>query len=300
MKNTKGFKLFVLVTVLSLVFGSMVGTGAFAAESDAAITVNQTNLCYNEMMHLAINLEVTETLAEGDTLGILIWDDTVIRDGEAHDNNGDGIAEDGFIAAFEKYFNNRQNPQNGIWEGDVGYYSISGLMKISTSYNALGLKFNYAEKAFASALKAALIPADGTDYKGGRAASSTDVFNPWVAMSALLGNTKKFGTTEEYNRLQNMLRENLVKLIRVTTDKTKKFMKEDGSFGYTWGAPPYTSQGAPVCPPGIIEGDINGGVIATGGIFNSMCGTLGIKVPIFSGEDFEVFCERIKKNCGYK
>ena len=77
MKNTKGFKLFVLVTVLSLVFGSMVGTGAFAAESDAAITVNQTNLCYNEMMHLAINLEVTETLTEGDTLGILIWDDTV-------------------------------------------------------------------------------------------------------------------------------------------------------------------------------------------------------------------------------
>ena len=77
MKNIKCFKLFVIVTVLSLVFGSMVGTGAFAAESDAAVTVAQTNLCYNEMMHLAINLEVTETIAEGDTLGILIWDDTV-------------------------------------------------------------------------------------------------------------------------------------------------------------------------------------------------------------------------------
>ena len=77
MKNIKCFKLFVIVTVLSLVFGSMVGTGAFAAESDAAVAVDQINLCYNEMMHLAINLEVTETPADGDALGILIWDDTV-------------------------------------------------------------------------------------------------------------------------------------------------------------------------------------------------------------------------------
>ena len=77
MKNIKCFKLFVIVTVLSLVFGSMVGTGAFAAESDAAVAVDQINLCYNEMMHLAINLEVAETLTDGDALGILIWDDTV-------------------------------------------------------------------------------------------------------------------------------------------------------------------------------------------------------------------------------
>ena len=234
------------------------------------------------------------------TSQIIERDRQAMADGEAHDNNGDGIAEDGFIAAFEKYFNDRQNPQNGIWEDDIGYYSISGLMKISSSYNALGLKFNHAEKAFASALKAALIPADGTDYKGGRAGCSTDVFNPWVSMGALLGNAKKFGEIEEYERLRDMLKANLVNIIRVTTDKTKKFMKEDGSFGYTWGAPPYTSQGAPVCPPGIIEGDINGGTIATGGILNCISGTLGIKIPIFSGEDFKAFIDRIKENCGYK
>ena len=77
MKNTKSFKLVVLVTVLSLVFCAMVGVGSLAADGDAAIAVDQTNLAYNEMMHIAINLEVSETLGEGDTLGILIWDDTV-------------------------------------------------------------------------------------------------------------------------------------------------------------------------------------------------------------------------------
>ena len=234
------------------------------------------------------------------TAQIIERDKQAMADGEAHDDNGDGIAEDGFIAAFEKYFNDRQNPENGFWEDEVGYYSVSGLMKISTSYNALGIKFNYAKEAFASAIKVALIPAGERDSRGGRAGDSTSVFNPWVAMSALLCNTKKFGTEEEYIKLQDMLKSSLVDLIRTTTDKTKKFMKEDGSFGYTWGAPPYTSQGAPVCPPGIIEGDINGGTIATGGIFGSMCGTLGVKVPIFSGDDFKVFVERIKKNCGYK
>lgn len=234
------------------------------------------------------------------TAQIIERDKQAMADGEAHDDNGDGIAEDGFIAAFEKYFNDRQNPENGFWEDEVGYYSVSGLMKISTSYNALGIKFNYAKEAFASAIKVALIPAGERDSRGGRAGDSTSVFNPWVAMSALLCNTKKFGTEEEYIKLRDMLKSSLVDLIRTTTDKTKKFMKEDGSFGYTWGAPPYISQGAPVCPPGIIEGDINGGTIATGGIFGSMCGTLGVKVPIFSGDDFKVFIERIKKNCGYK
>ena len=80
----------------------------------------------------------------------------------------------------------------------------------------------------------------------------------------------------------------------------KKFMKEDGSFGYTWSYPPSTSQAAPVCPHGIVEGDINGGTIATVGTLCSMCGALGVSVPIYSANELEKFNERIKKNCGYK
>ena len=227
-------------------------------------------------------------------------DKQAMADGEAHDNNGDGIPEDGFVAMLESHFNERQNPENGTWEDGVYYYSINGLMKISSSYNSMGIKLNYADKAFESAMKAQLIPADETDSKGARATGSVDVYNPWVAMSAILGNVKKFGTEEEYAKLKKMLKDNIVDLIRVTTAKTKKFMKEDGSFGYTWSYPPSTSQAAPVCPHGIVEGDINGGTIATVGTLCSMCAALGVSVPIYSADELEKFNERIKKNCGYK
>lgn len=73
MKNTKSFKLVVLVTVLSLIFGAMVSIGA-SAEAEAAVTVDGANLAYNEMMHLAVKLECTEELAEGAALGLIVWD----------------------------------------------------------------------------------------------------------------------------------------------------------------------------------------------------------------------------------
>jgi len=227
-------------------------------------------------------------------------DKQAMADGEAHDTNGDGIPEDGFVAAFEKHFNERQNPENGLWEDGVYYYSVNGLMKLSTSYNSMGIRFQYADKAFESAMKVLLIPADTADEKGAKSGGSVDIYNPWLAMSALLGNVRKFGTEEEHRALKAKMKEHVVELIRVTTEKTKKFKKEDGSFGYTWGAPPATSQAAPVCPHGIIEGDINGGTIATVGVFCNMCGALGVQVPIYSGDELENFVERIKKNCGYK
>ena len=84
-------------------------------------------------------------------------------------------------------------------------------------------------------------------------------------------------------------------MIRITTEKTKKFMKPDGSFGYTWDSPPTNSQGAPVCPSGRIEGDINGGGIATNGIWGNMSSVLGISMKIFDYSDGERFLYVLKK-----
>ena len=119
-------------------------------------------------------------------------------------------------------------------------------------------------------------------------------------MSALLGNVKKFGTEEEYQRLKDMLKENVVALIKATTKKAAKFKKEDGSFGYTWNYSPSRSQMAPVSVPDTVEGDINGGSIATRGIFSSMCSALGLNIPFFTPDDFEIYINRIKKRCGYR
>ena len=226
-------------------------------------------------------------------------DKQAIADGEAHDNNGDGIPEDGFVAMLEQHFNERQNPEHGLWEDEVHYNSVNGLMKIVSSYNSMRLKFNYAEKAFDSAIKMALLPVGEPDCKGKTTTGSVDVYNPWVAMGHLLTNVKTFGTEEEYAALKQKLRDNVVPLIKATTGKAKKFKKEDGSFGYTWSTSPKCSQAAPVAVPDTVEGDINGGSIATRGIFGTMCSTLGLNIPLFSGEDFEVYIDRIKKRCNY-
>ena len=119
-------------------------------------------------------------------------------------------------------------------------------------------------------------------------------------MSAIISNLKRFGDYEIVDKLRNMLRERAAELIRATTKKVKLFKKPDGSFGYTWNAPPATSQGAPVCPPGIIEGDINGGTIAIIGAWGPMCSALGIDVPVYGKADYEKFISRIIENTGYK
>ena len=227
-------------------------------------------------------------------------DKQAIADGEAHDENGDGIAEDGFIAAFEKHFNERQKPENGTWETPLHYNATNGLMKLTMVYNSLGIKLNYAVEAFKSAIEMALLPVDVPDCKGKMTTGSVDVYNPWVAMSCIMSNVKKFGTEEELNTLNSLLRENVVELIRASTEKAKKFKKPDGSFGYRWDVSGSTSQGAKVCPGGVIEGDINGGSIATRGIFTNMTSALGLNIPIFLPEDFEKYIARIKANCNYK
>jgi hypothetical protein len=79
MKNTKSFRLAVLVTVLSLILSAMVGI-SINAEADAGVEIVGANVAYNEMMHLAINLQATETLAEGAVLGLIIWDEATEGD----------------------------------------------------------------------------------------------------------------------------------------------------------------------------------------------------------------------------
>lgn len=108
MKNTKNFKLIAVITVLSLVFGAMVGLGVFAADADAAIEIDQANLCYNEKMHIALTLNCAEELNEGDTLGIIVWDDTV---------EGDLTAEN----AIHKSFTEKED------ENGVKYFTSHGI-----------------------------------------------------------------------------------------------------------------------------------------------------------------------------
>lgn len=228
-----------------------------------------------------------------------IAEQIVARD-KAAEENGENLSI-GFAKSLKESFNSRQNVTNGLWEDDIAYRSSNGLMKIVTSYNVLGLRLEYPLVAFKSAMQVALLSPDEGDVHDAKAYASVDVFNPWVTMRSIKYNVEKFGTKEELNAIDKMLRENLVELIKNTTEKAKKFKKPDGSFGYTWKHSPYKSQGAPVAVPETVEGDVNGGTIAVGGILGHMCVALGLeKIRIYSKDDFEKYIAAIKEKCGYK
>ena len=163
--------------------------------------------------------------------------------------------------------------------GENWYTQINGLMKISSFYNSIGMKFPNADKAFQSAANMAIHLGDGEDWSdvmGKKPSSSVDVYNPWVALSAIISNVNNYGDKAEAAALRKQLQDNAVDLIQVSTIKAAKFEKDDGSFGYTWTTSPPNSQGAPVAVPNTVEGDVNGGVIALTGIYGNMCSALGI------------------------
>ena len=209
-------------------------------------------------------------------------------------------AKDGFIEVLREFFDSQRNPENGLWQDETCYYSVNGLMKISGGYNSVGFKLDYAEEAFDSAIKMALLDPETPDSQGRIASGSVDVFNPWVCINSILTNVKNNGDDELYEKLKQKLRDNAADLITITMQKAKKFKKPDGSFGYTHHGVGGVSQMAPVAVAGTIEGDINGGNIATNGIWRNMCATLELKIPLFDETDYEKLMGIIKTNCGYK
>lgn len=239
---------------------------------------------------------------------ILAREEMAIANGELPDANNDGIAEGGYIQIFEKYFNQWQFSSNGLWEEcsvddkTVYFDAINGLMKISAVYNYLGIKINYADKAFECAayivalMGTAQDGSDWNDSKGVLPSSVVNVYNPWAAMSYLLGNVSKFYSADQAAKLRASIKEDTARLIDVTMRKIVKFKKDDGSYGYTWTYPPSTSQGADVSVPYVVEGDINGGIIAIVNTLSAMCSTLGIGGDLkpYAYSDLLVFASRVE------
>ena len=179
-----------------------------------------------------------------------------------------------FVAVLEKVFNEKQNPENGLWEDGIYYASVNGLMKSVACMNGLGIKLNYAEEAFNSAITMAKWTEK--DAEGYIANHIVDVYNPWYAMDDILQNVQEHGDAETVKALRETLIDEAVELIRISMVKTAPFKKADGSFGYNYDVSPHTSQGAPVSVPGTVEGDVNGCVMALSGVIGNLLGTFGV------------------------
>jgi len=207
-------------------------------------------------------------------------------------------AEDGRGRRFANYLRQKLDngvfPHNGLWQEVTSYSAVNGLMKLSALYRDMGWELKYSDKALMSAIQIALL--DGPDVLGKQATGSVDVYNPWVCIANIKGDARKYHDQAYLDSLQKIIDSYTVDIIRATTRKTAKFEKENGAFGYTWGVPPLTSQGAPVSVAEVVEGDVNGGCIAVTGVTRNMCDGLGITMPsIFGDADLYVYLKRLNE-----
>ena len=208
--------------------------------------------------------------------------------------------EDSLIAVLEKWLNENQNPENGTWyfvskstPGYSVYSAVNGLLKISSLYNAVGIRMNYVDEAIETAIEGIL-----SDETVGTACHP---YNPWFAINNIFENLKTFSTNKEETESKiSKIRERLLadgpNVIRTTFEKVLTLLKDDGTFSYFPNEYKGVSQGMSVSVPGVVEGDVNATIICAFRTPKMMFEALGINVPdAFGLGDWYLFSDMIEE-----
>lgn len=192
------------------------------------------------------------------------------------------------------FFEEKHNPNNGLWRAETDYDGLNTLFKAIMVYSAFRMPFNYAEQAAESAI--AVLSSD--EVPG----HVCGMYNTWYGISGLIGNIKAHHPSENRVEIGNAIRAKVIQIapaaIENTLRFTKIFKKSDGSFSYFSDHCSETSQGM-VVSLRRNEGDLNASLICTGGMMDHMGAALGVKLPsIFGTRQLAEFCDIIEEN-GY-
>ena len=176
------------------------------------------------------------------------------------------IKKAGYWETLRKYLTDHQNPENGLWEDEVTYQSVNGLMKLCTCF---GSSYPNAEKALESAMQILMRPIDD------ELTGITYVYNPWVAIANLLHAV----SDETKTTLRQMLRDNAKEIFLMTAEKLSAFAKDDGGFSYLRDYSSPFSQDSLVAVSGSVESDVNATTIAISTVVKYMEEVLDLKFP---------------------
>lgn len=196
-------------------------------------------------------------------------------------------AGDEYTNYLAGWLNSKNYVDNGLWEKEVKYSSVNGLMKMSGNYPAMRVGLPYA----AASLKSAIFAAMSDE----RMKFVCEVYNPWATIVNIF---KANGNTSDKEGLETLrceLVENAASLIAKTAEKIGVFRKENGSYSYFKTMSSAISQGAPVAVPRTNEGDVNATTICVGSTTRCMRAALGLPmIPIFVPEDGDLFFELLE------
>jgi len=180
-----------------------------------------------------------------------------------------------------------QSEDNGLFEEEVAYKSVNGLMKIMLIYTSFKRPFPNAVKA----LESTIAVTAGDEVPGWVCC----YYNPWITMHNLFSNIRQFGDAKKADEAEAQVQKNAAALIRNTYNKSTVYKKPDGGFSYYPATSIAGSQSAPVAPDRFPEGDVNATALASTGTLVNMCLALGIKpIPVFCREDGDIFFELIR------
>lgn len=192
-----------------------------------------------------------------------------------------------FENCLVEWLNAQNRADNGLWEEQVSYASVNGLMKIAGNYPMLHATLPYAGASLTSAITAAM--------SDERMKFVCEVYNPWAAICSIFRANENTRDQEELASLRRYLIEQAPALISKTGEKVGVFRKEDGSYSYFKCMSSAVSQGAPAAVPYTNEGDVNATTICVGSTIRSMRTALNIPViPVFAPEDGELFFELLE------
>ena len=180
----------------------------------------------------------------------------------------------------------KQNKENGLWEDEVSYQSVNGLMKLCGVFGGNYPSFPNPERALDSAMEIMKRPIDdGLD-------AITTVYNPWVAMYNLLNRVGE----EKKTALRDELYKNSREIFAMMAQKLALFKKADGGFSYNLEFSAAYSQGSLVAVSGSAESDVNATSIAISTVVKYMDSVFGLKFPeIYSGYDSIYFLETMDR-----
>ena len=171
-------------------------------------------------------------------------------------SQADQIIAAGFRDICVEYIKSKQNLENGTWEKEINYGSISGVTKVGAALYTFKEPIPNATLAFRSALQVAL--EDNT------CGSITDIFNPIGTMEQMLKDFRKMGMDEDFDAAQKLLTDNAAEFIGITAKKLRPFYRaHEGAFSYCPGFSSSWSQGKVVCL-GLDEADVNATSLSVG------------------------------------
>ena len=191
----------------------------------------------------------------------------------------------------------RKNAENGLWQKEINYVSLSGLYKIGGMINTFGydLPAQYAMAAVRSAVKAITLTDEPTIL--------VHVFNNWAGLNTQMSNMRSAnrraiarGEAEVHDMeaAYNIVRAEAPALIEATINKLAIFRKPDGSYSYYPKNSAPTTQGVPVSM-GFAEGDVNASMISLSSISNFIFNTMNYtRVPMYHLGHFIDFLDTVE------